>query len=121
MISWADILLSVRFDIAKWCDLNGPAGGVLAATDTTVEGGYYNVELAGDDDEANMKAKREADANEKRCVYILSVVVLADLTRISFNSTDLKINFQLGSHNLQYQEKHQQHHYNQLHILQLYL
>lgn len=59
----------VRFDVLKWLDLNGPAGAT--ATGPGIEGGpsgTVRIELAGDDDEANMKAKREADAAEKRFV-----------------------------------------------------
>lgn len=62
-----------RFDVIKWLELNGPAGGTAVAEGPTVgPSGAVRIELAGDDDEAIMKAKREADAIEKRCVPSLS-------------------------------------------------
>lgn len=40
----------------------------MAEGPTARTSGAVRIELAGDDDEAIMKAKREADAIEKRCV-----------------------------------------------------
>lgn len=56
-----------RFDVIKWLALNGPEGAT-ATDEAPVAGTSVRIELAGDDDEALMKAKREADAAEKRSV-----------------------------------------------------
>ncbi|KAI5480459.1 transcription initiation factor TFIIE subunit alpha [Pseudohyphozyma bogoriensis] len=56
-----------RFDVAKWLELNGPAGTIATAdTGAVTPQGAVRIQLAGDDDEAIMKAQREADAAKKR-------------------------------------------------------
>lgn len=60
-----------RFDVIKWLALNGPEGTV-ATEEVLGPNGVVRIELAGDDDEALMKAQREADAAEKRFVSFLA-------------------------------------------------
>ncbi|GAA5896849.1 hypothetical protein JCM5296_002572 [Sporobolomyces johnsonii] len=61
-----------RFDVERWLAIHGPALGAtaLAAAEangtTAPSAAVVKVHLAGDDDEALEKAKRERDAEEKR-------------------------------------------------------
>lgn len=50
----------------KWLELNGPAGTAVVELGESKNGSGVRIEIAGDDDEANMKAKKEADAEAKR-------------------------------------------------------
>lgn len=67
-----------RFDVVKWLDVNGPTGGpAVTANSEGGPSGIIRIELAGDDDEAIMKAKREANDLEKRLVCSSSFSPLA--------------------------------------------
>lgn len=62
-------LSSFRFDVVKWLELNGPQGTTtLAASedDPNGLGPAIKINLAGEDDEAREKEKRERDAEAKR-------------------------------------------------------
>ncbi|GAA5926754.1 hypothetical protein JCM1841_000632 [Sporobolomyces salmonicolor] len=61
-----------RFDVERWLAIHGPALGATALAAAEANGtaapsaAVVKVHLAGDDDEALEKAKRERDAEEKR-------------------------------------------------------
>lgn len=62
-------LSPLRFDIVKWLELNGPQGTTTVApvdADGKPTGPAVRIHLAGEDDEALEKLKREADADAKR-------------------------------------------------------
>lgn len=58
-----------RFDIVKWLEHNGPQGTTTVApvdAEGKPNGPAVRIHLAGEDDEAIQKLKREADADAKR-------------------------------------------------------
>ncbi|ORY92804.1 TFIIE alpha subunit-domain-containing protein [Leucosporidium creatinivorum] len=58
-----------KFDIVKWLELNGPQGTTTIApvdAEGKPTGPAVRIHLAGEDDEAIQKLKREADADAKR-------------------------------------------------------
>lgn len=61
----------------KWLALNGPEGTALPNA-PAASGAGVRIEIAGDDDEAKMKAQREADVEAKRSGILNSAICLAD-------------------------------------------